>query len=381
MDFQLSEEQKLLKDTIRKISLNEFAPRSAEIDEKEEFPWDNKKILEEHGILGLNCPQEYGGVGADRLSIAITIEEVARICASTAHMISTQAIVTDVLIFGSSHEQKLKWLKPMAEGSKVGALAITEPDAGSDVTGIKATATKGKGEGYVINGHKRFITHGSSAETVIVVAYTDKAKGHNGISLFLVNEENPGFIRGNKESKLGLRGSDTTDLIFEDCFVPEENRIGMPGGGFKILMQCLNYSRPSVAAEAVGISQGALDVAVDYSKSRIAFGKPLSEFQGLQWMMAEMALKVELARTLLYRTSSVLDNEPDSKELPRLAAMAKWFASDVAMEVTTSAVQILGGYGYCKDYPVERMMRDAKITQIYEGTNEICRIIVAKQIL
>jgi butyryl-CoA dehydrogenase len=379
MIFRLSEEQKMLQSTIRKICEKDFAPRAAEIDELEKFPWENKRILEEKGIFAINCPEEYGGAGPGMVSLAMVIEEVARVCASTSHMISTQALVTDALIHGGNHEQKLKWLKPMAEGSVIGALAITEADAGSDVTGIRTTAVPKNG-GYVINGYKRFITHGGVAGITVVVAYTDKAKAHKGISLFVVTKETPGFTSGKKEKKLGMRASDTTDVILEDCFVPEENRIGLPGEGFLILMKILNYSRPAVAAEAIGISQAALDAVINYSKTRTQFGKTLAEFQGLQWRMAEMALKVELAKTMLYRTCFTIDNEPNSPEIPRLSAMAKWFASDTAMQVTTDAVQIFGGYGCSKEYPVERWMRDAKITQVYEGTNEICRIVITKQI-
>ena len=379
MVFQFTEEQEILRESVRKMSVNEFAPRAAEIDEKETFPWENKRLLEENGIFGLNCPEEYGGSGPGRLSLAIVIEEVARVCASTAHIISTQALVTDALIRWGSDEQKVKWLKPMAEGSVLGAIAITEPDAGSDVTGIKSTATKQDG-GYVINGLKRFITHGSTADIVIVVSYTDKTKRHKGISLFVVPSDTPGFVRGKKETKMGLRGSDTTDLIFEDCFVPKENLLGPPGEGFRLLMEILNHSRLAIAAEAVGISQGALDAVLEHTKTRIQFGKTLSEFQGLQWMIAEMALKLELGRSMLYRACTLVDHEPGSREIPKLAAMAKWYTSDAAMDITTKAVQLFGGYGYTREYPVERMMRDAKITQIYEGTNEICKIVVSRQI-
>lgn len=379
MGFQFTEEQEILREIVRKMSVNEFASRAAEIDEKETFPWENKRLLEENGIFGLNCPEEYGGSGPGRLSLAIVIEEVARVCASTAHIISTQALVTDALIRWGSDEQKVKWLKPMAEGSVLGAIAITEPDAGSDVTGIKSTATKQDG-GYVINGLKRFITHGSTADIVIVVSYTDKTKRHNGISLFVVPSDTPGFVRGKKETKMGLRGSDTTDLIFEDCFVPKENLLGPPGEGFRLLMEILNHSRLAIAAEAVGISQGALDAVLEHTKTRIQFGKTLSEFQGLQWIIAEMALKLELGRSMLYRACTLVDHEPGSREIPKLAAMAKWYTSDAAMDITTKAVQLFGGYGYTREYPVERMMRDAKITQIYEGTNEICKIVVSRQI-
>lgn len=380
MDFQLSEDQKMLKDTIRKISLSEFAPRAADIDEQERYPWENRKLLAEQGIFRMNCPEEYGGVGRMQLSVAIVIEEVARVCASTAHIATSPFMMFDTFLLVGSHEQKLKWLKPIAEGNVMGGFAITEPDAGSDVMSIRTTAVK-KGKGYVINGYKRFISAGGIADFLIVVAYTDKSKGNKGISLFLVTKDTAGFVAGKKERKLGLRGSDTNEVIFEECLVPEENRLGMPGEGFKTLMKCLNCSRSLMGAQAVGLAQGALDAVVDYSKKRTQFGKTLSEFQGLQWMMAEMALKIELARTMVYRACSTIDNEPSSIDIPRLCSMAKWFASDTAMEVTTDAVQFFGGYGCTKEYPVERMMRDAKIIQIYEGTNQIQRTIIAKELL
>lgn len=379
MDFRLTEEQQMLKDMVRKISVSEFAPRAAEIDEKEKFPWENKKILQDNGLLGVQIPEEYGGAGAGMVSLAIVIEEVARVCASTSVILTTQALATDPVLIGGSHEQKLKWLKPMAEGASLGACAITEPGAGSDVTGILTTATAKDG-GYVINGNKIFITNGGVSDIITVVTYTDKAKGHRGISMFAVTKDTPGFSVGKEEKKMGIRGSDTRELIFEDCYVPEENLLGGPGEGFKILMKTFNYTRPGVAAQALGIAQGALDAVVDYCKERVQFGRALSEFQGLQWMMAEMALKIELGRTMIYRVCSTIDSEPDSKDIPHLASMAKWFASDSAMAVTTDAVQMLGGYGYSREYSVERMMRDAKITQIYEGTNQVQRIIIANSL-
>jgi len=380
MDFELSEEQLILRDTVRKICLNEFAPRAAQIDEKEEFPWENKKVLEENGLLGIQVPEEYGGAGAGMLSLAIVIEEVARVCASTSVILTTQALATDPLIIGGNHAQKLKWLKPMAEGSVLGACAITEPAAGSDVTSINTTAVRKSG-GYLINGTKIFITNGGVSDIITVVAYTDKAKGHKGISMFVVPKGTPGFSVGKEEKKLGIRGSDTRELIFEDCFVPQENILGNPGEGFKILMKTFNYTRPGVAAQALGIAQGAMDQVISYSKERTQFGKRIAEFQGVQWMIAEMALKIELARTLIYRVCSIIDNEADSRDIPKLASMAKWYASDTAMQVATDAVQLFGGYGYSREYPLERMMRDAKITQIYEGTNQIQRVIIANQLL
>ncbi len=380
MDFKLSEEQIMLRDMARKISVNEFAPRAAEIDQKEEFPWENKKILEENGLLGIQIPEEYGGTGAGMVSLALVVEEVARCCASTSVILTTQALASDPLLIGGSHDQKTRWLTPMAEGSVLGACAITEPGAGSDVTAIRTVATP-KNNGYAINGTKLFITHGGVSGLVTVVAYTDKSKGHKGMSMLVVPKDTPGFLVGKKEEKMGIRGSDTTELVFEDCEVPAENIIGNPGDGFQILMKTFNYTRPAVAAQAVGIAQGALDAVIEHGKGRMQFGKSLVDFQGIQWMIAEMALKIELARTMIHRVCGTIDNEPTSKDIPRLASMAKWFASDTAMQVTTDAVQIFGGYGYSREYPVERMMRDAKITQIYEGTNQVQRIIIANQLL
>jgi len=380
MDFTLSEEQQMLRDMVRKIAENEFKPKAAEIDQKEEFPWENKRILEENGLLGIQVPEVYGGAGAGMVSLAIVVEEIARVCASTSVILTTQALATDPLLIAGNHEQKMKWLKPMAEGSVLGACAITEPGAGSDVTAIRTVAAP-KDKGYVLNGTKIFITDGGVSDIVTVVAFTDKSKGHKGMSMLVVPKGTPGFSVGKEEKKLGIRGSDTRELIFEECFVPEENLIASIGDGFKILMKTFNYTRPAVGAQALGIAQGALDAVLEYVKGRMQFGRSIAEFQGVQWMLAEMALKIELARTMIYRVCGTIDNLPASKDIPRLASMAKWFASDTAMQVTTDAVQLFGGYGYSREYPVERMMRDAKITQIYEGTNQVQRIIIANQML
>lgn len=380
MDFRLNEEQQMLRDMVRKIGEKEFAPRAAEIDHKEEFSWENKKILEENGLLGVQIPCEYGGAGAGMVSLALVVEEVARACASTSVILTTQALASDPLLIAGTEEQKMTWLKPMAEGAVLGACAITEPGAGSDVSGIKTTAIP-KGDGYVINGSKIFITNGGVSDTITVVASTDKSKGASGLSMLLVDKKTPGFTVGKEEEKMGIRGSDTRELVFEDCYVPRENLLGKPGEGFKILMKTFNYTRPAVGAQALGIAQGALDAVIRHVKERVQFGKPIGTFQGLQWMISEMALKVEAARTLIHRACATIDNEPASPDIPRLSSMAKWLASDAAMSVTTDAVQLLGGYGYSREYPVERMMRDAKITQIYEGTNQVQRIIIANQIL
>jgi acyl-CoA dehydrogenase len=288
--------------------------------------------------------------------------------------------VVDAFVLKGDHEQKTKWLKPLGEGHEIGAFAMTEPHAGSDIISMKTKATE-TNHGYEINGSKRFITHGHSAGIIVLVAYTDSALKHGGLSLFVVPGDTDGLIRGKKEKKMGLRGSDTTDLSFESCLLPKDNILGQPGDGFKTVMALLNASRLGIAAEAVGISQGALDQALNYTRDRIQFGKRLVDFQGLQWVLADMALKVELARTLLYRGCAAIEKDRDGGEVPGLSAMTKWFASDTAMQITTSAVQLFGGYGYVRDYPVERMMRDAKITQLFEGTNEILRNVVSRQLL
>ena len=380
MDFILSADQRMLRDTVRRIAEEKFAPLAAEIDEKEIFPKESVKVLAENGLLGVQIPEEYGGAGAGMLAMVLVVEEIARVCASTSVILTTQALASDPLLLAGSEEQKKNYLYRLASGECLGACGITEPGAGSDVTGMKTTAKKVDG-GYVLNGSKIFITNGGEADIVTVLAYTDKEKGNRGISMLIVEKGDAGFSVGKKEHKLGLHGSDTRELIFEDVFLPKERLLGPEGQGFKTLMTTFNYTRPAVGGQALGIAQGALDAAIKYAKERVQFGKTLASFQGMQWMLAEMALAVETARSIVYRAASMIDTEPESADLPRIASMAKWYASDVAMKVTTDAVQVLGGYGYVREYPVERMMRDAKITQIYEGTNQIQRMIVAGQIL
>ena len=379
MNFKLNDDQKMLRNSVRRIAESEFGTRAAEVDETEKFPREAFRTLAENGLMGIQIPEEYGGAGAGMLSLILTVEEVARVCASTSVILTTQALASDPLLIGGTEEQKKKYLYRLASGESLGACAITEPGAGSDVSGMKTVARKVK-DGYVLSGSKIFITNGGESDIITVLAYTDKEKGSKGISMFIVEKEDKGFIVGRQEHKMGIHGSDTRELTFEDLFVPEDRLLGKEGGGFKILMDTFNYTRPAVGAQALGIAQGALEQAIRYSKERVQFGKPLASFQGLQWMMAEMALGVETARTMVYRAAATIDDEPDSPDIPKLSSMAKWYASDVAMKVTTDAVQIFGGYGYSREYPVERMMRDAKITQIYEGTNQVQRMIVAAQI-
>ncbi len=379
MNFKLNDDQKMLRDSVRRIAESEFGPRAAEVDETEKFPREAFRTLAENGLMGIQIPEEYGGAGAGMLSLILTVEEVARVCASTSVILTTQALASDPLLIGGTEEQKKKYLYRLASGESLGACAITEPGAGSDVSGMKTVARKVK-DGYVLNGSKIFITNGGESDIITVLAYTDKEKGSRGISMFIVEKEDKGFIVGRQEHKMGIHGSDTRELTFEDLFVPEDRLLGKEGDGFKILMATFNYTRPAVGAQALGIAQGALEQVIRYSKERVQFGKPLASFQGLQWMMAEMALGVETARTMVYRAAATIDDEPDSPDIPKLSSMAKWYASDVAKKVTTDAVQIFGGYGYSREYPVERMMRDAKITQIYEGTNQVQRMIIAGQI-
>jgi len=380
MDFILNEDQRMLRDTVRRIAAEKFAPIAAEIDEKESFPKESVKVLADNGLLGIQIPEIYGGAGAGMVALVIVVEEIARVCASTSVILTTQALASDPLLLVGSEEQKMNYLYRMASGACLGACAITEPGAGSDVSGMK-TAAKKLADGYILSGSKIFITNGGESEIVTVLAYTDREKGNRGISMFLVEKGDPGFSVGKHEHKMGLHGSDTRELVFEDVFLPEERLLGPEGSGFRTLMTTFNYTRPAVGGQALGIAQGALDAAIGYAKERVQFGKTLSSFQGMQWMLAEMALSVETARSIVYRAASMIDSEPDSADLPRIASMAKWYASDVAMKVTTDAVQVFGGYGFIREYPVERMMRDAKITQIYEGTNQIQRTIVAGQIL
>jgi alkylation response protein AidB-like acyl-CoA dehydrogenase len=376
--FKLSEEQELLRKTVRDFAEEEVAPKAAEMDEKEEFDWTLWDKMAEMGLTGIPFSDEYSGAGMDNVSYAIAVEELSRVCASTGVAISahTSLGAWPIYYFGTE-EQKQKYLAPMAEGAKIGALGLTEPSAGSDAGAVKTTAVL-EGDEYVLNGTKIFITNGYYGDVYVVIASTDKSKGHRGTAAFIVEKGTPGFTFGKKEHKLGIRASATYELVFENCRVPKENLLGLDGQGFKIALGTLDGGRIGIAAQALGIAQGALDQAVAYSKIREQFNQPISKFQGLQWMMADMATRIEAARLLVYKAAWMKDNGlPYGKE----AAMAKLFASECAMWVTTKAVQIFGGYGYTREYPVERMMRDAKITEIYEGTSEVQRIVIAANLL
>ena len=378
MIFKLSEEQELLKKTVRDFAESEIAPKAAEMDEKEEYDMTLWSKMAEMGLTGIPYPDDYDGAGMDNLSYAIAVEELSRVCASSGVFVSahTSLCAWPIYAFGTE-DQKQKFLKPLSSGDKLGAMGLTEPSAGSDASSLKTMAVK-EGNEYVLNGTKIFITNGYHAEIYVIFATTDRSKGTRGISAFIVEKDTPGFTFGKKEHKLGIRASSTYELVFENCRIPAENLLGQEGQGFKMVMMTLDGGRIGIAAQALGIAQGAYEQALGYSKIREQFGKPISANQGLQWMLADMSTQIEAARLLVYKAAYLKDNkQPFSKE----AAMAKLFASETAMAVTTKAVQVFGGYGYTREYPVERMMRDAKITEIYEGTSEVQRVVIAANIL
>jgi butyryl-CoA dehydrogenase len=377
MNFQLTEEQEMLRTMVRNFAKNEVEPTAAERDEEERFDREIFDKMAELGLTGIPWPEEYGGIGADFVSYVIAVEELSRVCASTGVTLSAHISLASWPIYKfGSEEQKQKFLKPLALGEKLGAYALSEPGAGSDVASMRTTA-KLDGDHYVLNGNKVWITNGGVADTYVVFAKTDPDARHKGISAFIVEKGTPGFSFGKKEKKLGIRSSPTCELIFENCRVPKENLLGQEGEGFKIAMMTLDGGRNGIAAQAVGIAQGALDAAVAYAKEREQFGKPIAHNQGISFKLADMATEVEAARLLTYQAAYF-----ESEGLPyaKASAMAKLFAGDTAMKTTVEAVQIFGGYGYTKDYPVERYMRDAKITQIYEGTQEIQRLVIGRML-
>ncbi len=375
MNFELTEEQNLIRDMVRSFAEAEVAPSARIRDEEERF--DRALMfdrLAELGLTGIVFPEEYGGAGADYISYAIAVEELSRVCGSTGVTLSAHLSLcaNPIYLFGTE-EQKQKFLVPLATGEKIGAFGLTEPSAGSDAGGTKTTATK-DGNDWILNGSKIFITNAGEAETYIVLARSDKtAEKHRGISAYIVEKGTPGFSFGKKEAKMGIRSSPTMELVFENCRIPGENLLGQEGQGFKVAMKTLDGGRIGIAAQALGIAQGALDAALAYTKEREQFNKSVATFQGVQFQLADMATQVEAARLLIYnaayRASAGLSYSNES-------AMAKLFASETAMRVTTQAVQLHGGYGYTREFPVERMMRDAKITEIYEGTSEIQRVVI-----
>ena len=369
----------MIRDLARKIAQEKMLPARAELDEKEEFPWGIVKISAEAGLMGVSMPEEYEGFGGGILEYCLVAEELSRVCLGIATSIVASGLgAMPILLFGSP-EQKKKYLPDIAKGKKLAAFGLTEADAGSDAGSIRTTATR-KGEGYVLNGTKQWITNGGEAETYSVIAMTDRSKGPRGASALIVDKGTPGFNFGKKEKKMGIRSSATRELVFQDCFVPKENLIGKEGMGFIVTMRTFDRTRPGVGAQGVGLAQGALDEAVRYAREREQFEKKIISFQAVQHMLADMATLVEAARALVYSVARYIAQSENPKEISKVSGMAKVFASDVAMKVTTDAVQVFGGYGYMRDYPVEKMMRDAKILQIYEGTNQIQRNVIGLEL-
>ncbi|GAX89006.1 acyl-CoA dehydrogenase [Effusibacillus lacus] len=368
----------MVRSFVRTLSEDHFLPMAQEVDRTEEIPKSHIRLLAEHGLFGVSVPEIYGGSASSALSHLITIEEVARCCAATSVLLTTQALAIAPLLIAGTEAQKMKYVTPLAKGDFLGAFGITESGAGSDTASMSTRATR-DGDYYILNGRKIFITNGGEAGVYIFVTTVDKTRKNKGITLFIVDDGTWGLSFGRKEDKMGIRGSVTREVILEDVRVHKSQMLGEEGGGFKILMKSLNHTRPGVAAQALGIAQGAFEAAAKYAQGRVQFNREISSFQGIQFMLADMATQIEAARQLVYHTAELLDT--GSREIIQYASMAKLFASDTAMKVTTDAVQIFGGNGYMRDYPVERMMRDAKITQIYEGTNQIQRLIIAKEIL
>ncbi len=376
----LTPEQRELRDLVRTLARERIAPRAAEIDASHEFPWDVVELYRGNDIFGLFFDESVGGLGTGTLMALIAIEEVAKVCATSALILAVQELGSLGLKLAGSDEQKQQWLPRLASGEWLCAYALTEAGSGSDSAAMRTTATR-DGDEYVLNGSKRFITNASVAHVYTVFAKTDSSAGHSGISAFVVEADAPGFEVTRLEPKMGISGSTTGELAFDDCRIPAANLLGDEGEGFKIAMRILDRSRPGVAAQALGIAQGATDYALEYAKTRETMGRPIAHHQLIQAKLADMETECEAARGLLYRFGRMCDEGADDAELTKASAMAKLKCGDVAMAVSTEAVQILGGYGYIKEYPVERFMRDAKITQIYEGTQEIQRIVIAREML
>ncbi|NIM03633.1 acyl-CoA dehydrogenase [bacterium] len=371
MEYFLSEEQKMICELARRIAEEKIKPVREHYDETEEFPWPIVEELAKADLCGVYIPEEYGGTGGGVFELCLAVEELCKIDGGIALVLAATALATfPIMLFGSD-EQKKKYLPDIAAGKKLAAFALTEPGAGSDATAIQTTAKK-EGDSYILNGTKCFITNGGEAQVYIVIAMTDKTKGSRGASAFIVEKDTHGFSFGKKEKKMGIRGSATRELIFNECKIPKENLLGREGQGFIVALKTFDVSRPGVAAQALGIAAGALEDAINYSRERVQFGQSISSFQAIQHLLADMATEVEASRALIYTTARMIDKDPKIR-VTKEAAMCKLFASDVAMKVTTDAVQVYGGYGYMREYPMEKRMRDAKITQIYEGTNQVMR--------
>ena len=378
MDFTLSKEHEMARNLYREFAQKEVKPLAQEVDETEQFPKETVAKMQKLGFLSIPMPKEYGGQGCDTLCYAMCVEELSKVCATTGVIVSAHtSLCAEPIRKWGTEEQKQKYLVPLCNGTKLGAFGLTEPGAGTDASGQQTKAVL-DGDEYVINGSKIFITNGKEADTYVIFAMTDKSKGTKGISAFIVEKGTPGFTFGTKEKKMGIRGSATYELIFTDCRIPKENLLGQEGKGFGIAMTTLDGGRIGIASQALGIAAGALEVTVNYVKERKQFGKSLAKFQNTQFQLADMATKVEAARHLVYKAAIAKDTQ---KKYSLEAAMAKLYAAEVAMEVTTKAVQLHGGYGYTREYDVERMMRDAKITEIYEGTSEVQRMVISASLL
>ncbi|RLA95138.1 MAG: acyl-CoA dehydrogenase [Deltaproteobacteria bacterium] len=379
MDYFLTEEQRMLKELARKIAEEKIIPVRAELDEKEEFPWEILKVCAEAGLFGVAIPEEYGGSGGGVFENCLVVEELSRACIGVSVSYAASGLgAYPILLFGTE-EQKRRYLPQIASGERLAAFAATEAGAGSDVAAMQTQAVR-DGKGYRLNGTKQWITNGGEAHIYVVFAVTDKRRGPRGISGFIVEKDTPGFSFGKKEKKMGIRASATRELIFEDCWVPEENLLGgREGIGLIAILRTFDMTRPGIGAQAVGLAQGAFEVALQYARQRVQFGQKIISFQAVQHMLADMATQIEAARALVYSVARYIDSRP--RDFSKEAAMAKLFPSDIAMKVTEDAVQILGGYGYMRDFPVEKMMRDAKILQIYEGTNQIQRNNIALELI
>ncbi|MBI5741410.1 MAG: acyl-CoA dehydrogenase family protein [Nitrospirae bacterium] len=378
MDYFLTEDQQMIKDLAREITEEKVLPVRAELDEKEEFPWEIMKTLAQSDFFGLYIPEEYGGMGKGGFELSLVIEELSRGCLGVSTTYAANALGTYPVLLYGSEEQKKKYLPDIASGKRLVAFGLTEANAGSDAAGVRTTA-KPDGSEYVLNGTKQWITNGGEAEIYTVIAMTDKSKGARGASAFIVEKGTPGFSFGKKENKLGIRASATRELVFENCRIPKENLISKEGMGFIVAMKTLDKSRTGVGAQGVGVAQGAFEAAAGYAKERQQFGQPVISFQAIQHMLADMATQIEAARALVYSVAKYIDSA--AKEVSKESAMAKLFATDVAMKVTVDAIQVMGGSGYMREYPVEKMMRDAKILQIYEGTNQIQRNIIGQVLI
>jgi alkylation response protein AidB-like acyl-CoA dehydrogenase len=376
----LTDEQREIRELIRGLARERIAPRAHEIDKSAEFPWDVVELYRENEIFGILYDEEYGGIGASALMTLVAIEEVSKVCATSGLIIAVQELGSLGIKLAGTEQQKERFLPKLASGEWLAAYALTEPGSGSDSAAMRTTAAL-DGDTYVLNGGKRFITNAGVAHVYVVFAKTDPEAGHGGISAFVVEADAPGFEVGRIEPKMGIKGSTTGEVFFDDCRIPADNLLGEEGEGFKIAMRILDRSRPGIGAQGLGLAQGATDYALEYAKSRETMGKPIGQHQLIAGMLADMETKCEAARGLLYRCGQMIDEGIEGSELTKISAMAKLYCTDVAMEVTTDAVQILGGYGYIQEYPVERMMRDAKITQIYEGTNQIQRLVIAREML